>query len=80
MAAFNTPEEWIKDVYETRRLKNASYSMRAFARDMKVSQTLISFIWNGKRPLTFKVAKRIQENLALPESEVSELFPHKMRH
>jgi transcriptional regulator with XRE-family HTH domain len=80
MAAFNTPEEWIKDVYETRRLKNSSYSMRAFARDLKVSQTLISFIWNGKRPLTFKVAKKIQENLMLPEKEVKELFNNPMRH
>ncbi len=78
MTTLTTPEQWIKNVYETRREKNSSYSMRAFARDTKVSQTLMSFIWNGKRPLTLKVARKIQEKLSLPENEVQELF--QLRH
>ncbi len=77
MTDFNTPKEWLQNVYETRKMKNSLYSMRAFARDIQISQTLISFIWNDKRPLTLKQAKKVQENLML-EGNLEELFVKKL--
>lgn len=64
------PEEWIKEIYLARKERNASYSMRAFARDLKVSQAYISLLWNGKRPLSKKAAMRMLENLKMPADEI----------
>ncbi len=64
------PAEWIKEIYLARKERNPSYSMRAFARDLKVSQAYISLLWNGKRPLSKKVANRMLENLKMPDDEI----------
>ncbi|MES2856446.1 MAG: TIGR02147 family protein, partial [Bdellovibrionota bacterium] len=61
---------------EERRLRNASYSMRAFARDLGVSSSRLSDIMNRKRPLTDAAAKRLAEGLGYnaKETEMLVLF------
>jgi len=45
---------------------NPSYSLRAFARDIEVHPSTLSLILKGKRPLSFKDAKVVQNKLKLP--------------
>ena len=44
-----------------RKVKNPNYSLRAFARDLGVSHTLISLILNGKRAMSQKMMKKLFE-------------------
>lgn len=49
----------LKSELALRKEKNNSYSLRSFARDLKVSAGTLSSILNGKRPLTFKQAQSV---------------------
>ena len=69
-----TPKDLLKEVYLGRKAKNRYYSLRAYARDLKVSQTLISLILSGKRTLTLKTAKRMSSLLMLSKEEEGELL------
>lgn len=64
-----TSLDWLKLTLNKRREVNAAYSTRALARDLHISQTLISLILNGQRPLTRKVALKIMPGLELDQQE-----------
>ena len=63
--------EKLKKDFERRMNLNASYSMRAYARDLDVSVANLSKILSSKRPISNKMAKLIIHRLKL---EVSDLY------
>jgi len=54
-----SPAQILREIFLEHRARNAAYSTRAYARDLGMSQTLLSLILNGKRPLTLKQASQI---------------------
>ena len=64
------PADFIRHIWSLRREKNASYSLTAFARDLKVSQPYLSKILSGKRSLTPKRAYFIGKSLNLNDSQL----------
>lgn len=58
------------EIYEERSSLNSTYSLRAFARDLKVSPSTLSEILNNKKGLSPKLAISIARNLKLPDWEV----------
>jgi len=59
--------------FDTRKKKNGSYSLRAFARDLEIPAPKLSLALRGKKGFSHERAKRITEKLLLGEEE-SELF------
>ena len=56
------------------RLRNPSYSMRAFARRLGIGSSALSEILSGKRAMSYKMAARLLEKLDLEESEKGEIL------
>ena len=54
---------------ERRQAANARYSLRAFARDLGISHTLLSLIASGKRALSEELARKIIATSKLPKNE-----------
>ena len=54
---------------EQRSAKNASYSLRAFARDLNMNASRLSEILNRKKGISEKAAKEVAENLNLNDKE-----------
>ncbi len=52
--------------------KNPGYSLRAFARSLKVAPSALSAMLNGKRPITSKSIQRLGLNLGLRLDEIRE--------
>ncbi len=67
---FKTLSVRLQDEFETRRTKNALYSLRAFSRDLNVSFSILSRILNGKIPFTEKFVLRIAGTLPLRPDEL----------
>ncbi len=63
------PRQWIRDAFIARKQKNQIYSLRAFARDLGMSQALLSLILNGLRPLTLRQAHKIAALLQFSPSD-----------
>jgi uncharacterized protein (TIGR02147 family) len=63
----------LRTLFLERKKRNAAYSTRAFARDLGMSQALVSLVMNGKRPLTVKQAAQISVLLSFSQ-EQSERF------
>lgn len=57
-----------------RKQKNPLFSLRAFARQLKVSPAQLSLLINGKTKLTVKVAEHLAERLNLDSSEALDLI------
>lgn len=53
--------------YDNRKSINSSYSKRAFARDLKISHSLLSFILNRKRPMANSMALQLLDNPQLSD-------------
>lgn len=53
------PVQWLRTLFLERKARNPSYSTYAFARDLGLSQSLLSRILNRRRTLTLKQASRI---------------------
>lgn len=51
----------LKKEYSHKSKNNDSYSLRAFARDLGVSHTLLNLIFNGKRNITEAFSKKVLE-------------------
>jgi uncharacterized protein (TIGR02147 family) len=64
----------LHEEFTARSQKNARYSLRAFAKHLGVSHTLLSLIMAGKRPLTLKTAKLVTERLELPPEKAVSLM------
>ena len=68
------PVEFLRELYLERRERNSSYSTRAFARDIGISQAYASMILNGKKPLTLKQATRVAALLNLEPEKTEALL------
>ena len=62
---------YLRNVLEKRIAANASYSLRAFARDLEVSPQMLSFVLNGKKGISQESAADIAERLELGPAESS---------
>ena len=62
----------LQDVLLKRFRDNPRYSLRAFAKSLKVSPSALSAILNGKRPLTENAKKRLGLGLGLSLKEITE--------
>jgi uncharacterized protein (TIGR02147 family) len=67
----NDPRHLIKETLSERISLNPSYSLRAFARDLKISPQQLSNFLNGKRGISEKVAAHIAQRLGLSEEETA---------
>jgi uncharacterized protein (TIGR02147 family) len=59
----------IRDLFLERRKKNSAYSLRAFSRDLGMSHTLLSLIFNGSRRLSERQILKILPALNLSAKE-----------
>lgn len=70
-----TFRKFLQDEFERRTAHNQHYSMRAFARDLRLDAASLSGILAGKRPLTAKAAKQVLEQLKVdPELKLELLM------
>lgn len=69
---FKQSAEILKSIYLARKDRNPKYSARAFARDLELSQSLVSLIMNGKRNLTLAQAIKIATLLENSKSGLEE--------
>jgi len=60
---------YLKSVLAGRQQKNGSYSMRAFAQTLGVTQAAVSQVFSGKKNLSLDTALRIAGKLSLNEKE-----------
>ena len=61
----------LKNKLELRQQKNKKYSLRAYARDLGLSSSLLSEILSGKKGLSLKMAGQVAENLGMNPIEQS---------
>ena len=61
--------ETLRQKFEVRVLKNTSYSLRSFARDIEIPASRLSEILNNKRGTTAENGQRIAKNLHLSRIE-----------
>jgi uncharacterized protein (TIGR02147 family) len=59
----------LRQELERRQAKNASYSLRAFAKSLAIDAAVLSRAINGKRVFSYGIAERAAVGLALPEKE-----------
>lgn len=53
----------VRTTFAERRQRNASYSLRAYAKSLAIDSSTLSALMNGKRPLTPKTAKKLLTRL-----------------
>lgn len=70
----SAPADLLRAKYLERRERNPAYSSRAFARDLGISQAMLSLVWNRKRSLSMKQAVKVSAALNLEETESKDLF------
>ncbi len=68
-AVDKAPARWLVRELTRRQIRNGSYSLRCFARDLNVSSGSLSAILNGKRAVGRNVSKRISDRLGLSQNE-----------
>ena len=51
----------LRNAFVQRQKKNPRYSLRAFARDLGFSHTLLSLIFSGRRKVSTKLYARLQD-------------------
>ena len=68
------PEDLLRDILERKKAKNSSYSVSALARDLGVSQSLLSRVMSGKRKLTLAQAQKIVLIIGLSKSDERKLI------
>lgn len=64
---------YIQSEFENRRIRNPSYSLRAFARDLKTSPSRLSEAINGKRGISNELAHEFVRALGLSGTD-AEIF------
>lgn len=62
---------YLRDVLEQRISANESYSLRAFARDLKISPQMLSFVLNKKKNLSTEAGVEIASRLNLDPEQSS---------
>ncbi|OFZ45708.1 MAG: hypothetical protein A2381_14760 [Bdellovibrionales bacterium RIFOXYB1_FULL_37_110] len=66
-----TYQHYLRAEFEGRKLRNPSYSLRAYARDIGLAAPKLSEILRGKCGLSEESAKKLATELALSEKEAS---------
>jgi uncharacterized protein (TIGR02147 family) len=66
----------LRQRYSEMRIKNPSYSLRAFARRLDLNSGALSAFLNGKRRVSRKMAVRIADSLGLDPQERAEVLAH----
>jgi transcriptional regulator with XRE-family HTH domain len=66
--------EILRSELSRRMLKNPSYSLRALAKTLGVSHTLLSLVMNGKRKPSRAILEKMVENLNLSATQSSRLL------
>jgi uncharacterized protein (TIGR02147 family) len=56
-------QEVLKGIYAEKALKNKSYSMRAFARDLSVDVGLLSHVLKGSKNFSLETATKVSEKI-----------------
>jgi len=69
-----SPQVFLRAIFEERQARNPRYSMRAFARDITISQTMLVQVLAGKRCLSAEMALQIARRLQLPGAEANVLL------
>lgn len=67
-------QTWLENLLAKKMERNPRFSLRAFAKMVDVSPAILSRILSGKRKLTFNLAVRIADALALEPSERELLY------
>lgn len=75
----NSPAQILRTELAKRCRQNPKYSLRALARAMGMSHTLVSLIMNGKRDVTPQTAQKIAQSLGLSPAERKALSTSKTR-
>lgn len=70
--------EHLKTEFAKRSEKNPSYSLRAFARSLKLDSSTLSALLSGKRALSYKTALKLVGELDLPLEEQKTLLLNSM--
>ncbi len=60
----------LKEELYKRKLRNSSYSLRAFARDLQIGSTSLSDVMSNKRRLSKKNLQKVADKLALSPKEL----------
>jgi len=74
MARQNGVQEKLFSVLTETRLRNPSYSMRAFARKLGISSSALSEILSGKRNVSYRMGERLLVQLGVDETEKNALL------
>ena len=72
-AFMKDPRQFLKDTLSERIASNASYSLRAFARDLSISPQQLSSVLNGQRGISARAAEKLATKLGL-SSQQKEIF------
>lgn len=68
-----TPQDFINSEYQKRKERNPNYSLRSFARWLSVSPAQLSQMMTGKRSITLKTMKKINDRLGLSPASSQDL-------
>lgn len=64
----------LKDLLNSRRIRNPSYSLRALSRDIGVDHAYLAHILNGNKQVTPKVAYKLAKTLGLEGEQLLEFI------
>ena len=64
----------LKNEFAARAKKNPAYSMRAFAKSLEIDSSTLSSLLSGKRPLSYKTAKKLLDKLDVKSLEKKDLL------
>lgn len=67
-------QKLLQESFSKGRIKNPSYSVRAFAKKLGLSHSAVSEIMNGKRRVGVKVARRLADSLLIEPEDQEKLF------
>ncbi len=76
----NSLSEILSSIFDRRRNKNTSYSLRAFARDIELSPSRLSEILNGAKGLNADTAHSVASHLKLKPQEKKFFFDTILAH
>ena len=68
------PVEFLNFEYQKRKQRNPNYSLRSFAKWLSISPAQLSQMLSGKRTITLKTLKKINDRLALSPQDNRELM------
>ncbi len=72
--SFKNYRVWLMDQFSQKKVRNPSYSLRAFARDLGISPTCLSEVLAKKRDLSKKNVLRVSDRLALTPRQTNSLL------